>query len=73
MGELRIISGTARGMKLKDVPGDSTRPITDMVKEALFNIIGSDIEQSRFWDLFAGTGSVSLEASKSRSSLRQIN
>lgn len=62
MGELRIISGTARGMKLKDVPGDSTRPITDMVKEALFNIIGSDIEQSRFWDLFAGTGSVSLEA-----------
>jgi 16S rRNA (guanine966-N2)-methyltransferase len=62
MGELRIISGSAKGMKLKDVPGDSTRPITDMVKEALFNIIGPDIEQSRFWDLFAGTGSVSLEA-----------
>lgn len=62
MGELRIISGTARGMKLKDVPGDSTRPITDMVKEALFNIIGPDIEGSRMWDLFAGTGSVSLEA-----------
>jgi 16S rRNA (guanine966-N2)-methyltransferase len=62
MGELRIISGIARGMKLKDVPGDSTRPITDMVKEALFNIIGADIEESRIWDLFAGTGSVSLEA-----------
>lgn len=62
MGELRIISGKARGMKLKDVPGDSTRPITDMVKEALFNIIGADIYQSTIWDLFAGTGSVSLEA-----------
>ena len=49
-------------MKLKDVPGDSTRPITDMVKEALFNIIGSDICQASIWDLFAGTGSVSLEA-----------
>jgi 16S rRNA (guanine(966)-N(2))-methyltransferase RsmD len=62
MGELRIISGKARGMKLKDVPGDSTRPITDMVKEALFNIIGADIYQSTIWDLFAGTGAVSLEA-----------
>jgi len=62
MGELRIISGKARGMKLKDVPGDSTRPITDMVKEALFNIIGVDIYESKIWDLFAGTGSVSLEA-----------
>lgn len=62
MGELRIISGSARGMKLKDVPGDSTRPITDMVKEALYNIIGQDIENASMWDLFAGTGSVSLEA-----------
>jgi 16S rRNA (guanine(966)-N(2))-methyltransferase RsmD len=62
MGELRIIGGTAKGMKLKDVPGDSTRPITDMVKEALYNILGPDIEGARMWDLFAGTGSVSLEA-----------
>jgi 16S rRNA (guanine966-N2)-methyltransferase len=62
MGELRIIGGIAKGMKLKDVPGDSTRPITDMVKEALYNIIGSDIEDAKMWDLFAGTGSVSLEA-----------
>ncbi len=62
MGELRIISGTARGMKLRDVPGDSTRPITDMVKEALFNIIGPDIEGAAIWDLFAGTGAVALEA-----------
>lgn len=62
MGELRIIGGSAKGMKLKDVPGDSTRPITDMVKEALYNIIGVDIEGATMWDLFAGTGSVSLEA-----------
>jgi 16S rRNA (guanine966-N2)-methyltransferase len=62
MGELRIIGGIARGMKLKDVHGDSTRPITDMVKEALYNIIGDDIAGASFWDLFAGTGSVSLEA-----------
>ncbi len=62
MAELRIIRGTARGMKLRDVPGDSTRPITDMVKEALYNIIGEDIVGSTMWDLFAGTGSVSLEA-----------
>jgi 16S rRNA (guanine(966)-N(2))-methyltransferase RsmD len=62
MGELRIIGGKAKGMKLRDVPGDSTRPITDMVKEALYNIIGPDIEDAAIWDLFAGTGSVSLEA-----------
>jgi 16S rRNA (guanine966-N2)-methyltransferase len=62
MGELRIIGGIARGMKLKDVHGDSTRPITDMVKEALYNIIGEDIIGASIWDLFAGTGSVSLEA-----------
>jgi len=62
MGELRIIGGIAKGMKLRDVPGDSTRPITDMVKEALYNIIGPDIEGASMWDLFAGTGSVSLEA-----------
>jgi 16S rRNA (guanine(966)-N(2))-methyltransferase RsmD len=62
MAELRIIRGTARGMKLRDVPGESTRPITDMVKEALYNIIGDDIVNASMWDLFAGTGSVSIEA-----------
>lgn len=62
MGELRIIGGSARGMKLKDVPGDSTRPVTDMVKEAVYNIIGQDIEGATMWDLFAGTGSISIEA-----------
>ncbi|MCZ2288774.1 MAG: 16S rRNA (guanine(966)-N(2))-methyltransferase RsmD [Anaerolineales bacterium] len=59
---LRVISGAAKGRKLKSVPGDTTRPITDMVKEALFNIIGADVVDSSWWDLFAGTGAVGIEA-----------
>ena len=59
---LRVISGTAKGRKLKSVPGDTTRPITDMVKEALFNIIGVDVVDSSWWDVFAGTGAVGIEA-----------
>lgn len=62
MGGLRVISGVARGRKLRSVPGDSTRPITDRTKESLFNIIGGDIRGSTFLDLFAGTGSVGIEA-----------
>ena len=59
---IRVIAGTARGKQLKMVPGDSTRPIMDRVKEALFNIIGGDIIDATFLDLFAGTGSVGIEA-----------
>lgn len=59
---LRVISGKARGRKLKSVPGDTTRPITDRVKEALFNIISGDVVDSNWWDLFAGTGAVGIEA-----------
>jgi 16S rRNA (guanine966-N2)-methyltransferase len=58
----RIIAGKAKGMRLQDVPGDNTRPITDRVKESLFNIIGKDIEDSSIFDLFGGTGSVGIEA-----------
>ncbi len=59
---LRVISGIARGRKLKSVPGDTTRPITDRVKEALFNILAGDVVDSTWWDLFAGTGAVGIEA-----------
>lgn len=59
---LRVISGSARGRKLKSVPGDTTRPITDRVKEALFNILAGDVVDSTWWDLFAGTGAVGIEA-----------
>jgi 16S rRNA (guanine966-N2)-methyltransferase len=62
MGELRVIAGTARGRKLRTVPGDSTRPITDRAKESLFNILAGDLEDAQFLDLFAGTGSVGIEA-----------
>ena len=59
---LRVIAGSARGTKLKAVPGDTTRPIMDRVKEALFSIIGADIFEATFVDLYAGTGSVGIEA-----------
>ena len=62
MSELRIIGGKARGRRIRSVPGDTTRPITDKVREALFNIIGPDIQGAALLDLFAGTGSVGIEA-----------
>jgi 16S rRNA (guanine966-N2)-methyltransferase len=62
LGSPRIIAGKAKGFRLKSVPGDTTRPITDRVKEAVFNIIGGDIVDASFLDLFGGTGSVGLEA-----------
>ena len=57
-----MIGGKARGVRLKQVDASITRPITDRVKEALFNIIGSDIINSSMLDMFAGTGSVGIEA-----------
>lgn len=62
MGVIRVISGSAGGRKLRSVPGDTTRPITDKVRQALFNIIGLDIEGATFFDMFGGTGSVGIEA-----------
>jgi 16S rRNA (guanine(966)-N(2))-methyltransferase RsmD len=58
----RVIAGSARGHRLQLVPGDTTRPIQDKVKEALFNIIGPRIVGSLFFDMFAGTGAVGIEA-----------
>ncbi len=62
MSGLRVIGGRARGHKLRPVPGDTTRPITDRTKESLYNIIGADIIGASCLDLFAGTGSVGIEA-----------
>ncbi len=59
---MRVISGKARGHRLKRVPGDSTRPITDRVKENLFNILGDWVIGTNWLDLFAGTGQVGIEA-----------
>lgn len=58
----RVIAGSAKGQQLKLVPGDSTRPIMDRVKESLFNIIGQHIVGANFLDLFGGTGAVGIEA-----------
>lgn len=59
---MRVISGRAKGRRLKSVPGGGTRPITDRAKTSLFNILGHQVINSRFLDLFAGTGSVGIEA-----------
>lgn len=62
MSSPRINAGKLKGLRLKSIPGTSTRPITDRVKEALFNLIGPDIQGSKFLDMFGGTGSVGIEA-----------
>jgi len=59
---VRVITGKAKGYRLKAVPGGETRPITDRAKSALFSIIGDGIIEARFLDLFAGTGQVGIEA-----------
>jgi len=59
---MRVIAGSAKGIRLRAVPGTTTRPISDRVKEALFSILGESIVGARFLDLFAGTGSVGIEA-----------
>lgn len=59
---MRIIAGTARSLPLKSIEGRDTRPTTDRIKETLFNIIQPDIADSRFLDLFAGSGQIGLEA-----------
>jgi 16S rRNA (guanine966-N2)-methyltransferase len=59
---VRVIGGAAKGRRLRAVPGHTTRPITDRVKESLFNILGAQVENALFLDLFAGTGGVGIEA-----------
>lgn len=59
---LRIIGGEHRGRKLISPKGNAVRPSPEILREALFNILGEDIVDCHFLDLFAGTGSVGLEA-----------
>lgn len=59
---MRVIAGEAKGCTLKMVPGKGTRPVSDRVKESLFNILGQRVVGAYFLDLFAGTGSVGIEA-----------
>ena len=59
---MRVITGSARGRRLKELEGLETRPTTGKVKEALFSGIQFDIEGRRVLDLFAGTGQLGIEA-----------
>lgn len=58
---MRVITGTAKGKRLK-APRGKIRPLSDQAKEALFNILQNKISDAYFLDLFAGTGSVGIEA-----------
>jgi 16S rRNA (guanine966-N2)-methyltransferase len=59
---VRVIAGTAKGRRLKAVPGIGTRPTTDKVKEAIFSMIGPYFDGGLGLDLFAGTGGLGIEA-----------
>lgn len=58
---MRIITGTAKGVRLETLEGEHTRPTAERVKEALFSMIQFDIESRRVLDLFAGSGQLGLE------------
>lgn len=59
---MRVISGLARGTKLKTIDEMTTRPTLDRVKESLFNILQNQIKNSVVLDLFAGSGALGIEA-----------
>ncbi|MCR9246012.1 MAG: RsmD family RNA methyltransferase [bacterium] len=59
---LKIIGGEFGGRALKSVRGMGTRPLLGQVREALFNILGENIEDALVWDLFAGSGATGIEA-----------
>jgi 16S rRNA (guanine966-N2)-methyltransferase len=59
---MRIIAGEMRGRQLKTVEGMQTRPTSDKVKGAIFNILGDKVLDARVLDLFAGTGNLAIEA-----------
>lgn len=58
---MRVITGTARGRRLRTPENYDIRPTTDNVKESLFNIIQFDVEGRKVLDLFAGTGQLGIE------------
>ena len=59
---MRVISGSARGVRLKTPTGQSTRPTADRVKEAMFSIIQFELPGAKVLDLFGGTGQLGIEA-----------
>ena len=59
---MRISAGEHRGRRLQSVKGKATRPTSDLLRQAVFNVLGARIQGARVLDLFAGMGSVGLEA-----------
>lgn len=59
---MRVIGGTARGHRLQFPRGSETRPTSDKVREAIFNIVRDEFVDGRVLDLFAGTGAMGIEA-----------
>jgi 16S rRNA (guanine(966)-N(2))-methyltransferase RsmD len=72
MGNLSVIGGKAKGFNLQSVPGGKTRPIMAKVKAAIFNIVSPYTLGSTWLDLFAGTGSVGIEALSRGASLARF-
>src|SRR5262249_9060218 len=59
---MRVISGSAKGRALVAPKGDRTRPATDRIRESLFGILEPDLADARVLDLFAGAGTLGIEA-----------
>src|SRR5437879_3513375 len=59
---MRIFGGSARGRTLRAVPGSSTRPTADRVRQSIFDLLGQRMDGLSVLDLYAGTGALSLEA-----------
>jgi 16S rRNA (guanine(966)-N(2))-methyltransferase RsmD len=72
MGNLSVIGGRAKGYSLLSVPGTGTRPVMAKVKAAVFNIVSPYLLGSTWLDLFAGTGSVGIEALSRGASLARF-
>lgn len=59
---MRVIAGEYRGRKLRSLEGENTRPTTDKIKEAIFNMIGPYFPGGTVLDLFSGSGALAIEA-----------
>jgi 16S rRNA (guanine966-N2)-methyltransferase len=59
---MRIVAGRFGGRRLVAPPGEATRPTSDRVREALFSVLGAEVQDARVLDLFAGSGALGLEA-----------
>lgn len=61
-GPVRITGGQMKGRRLASLKGQRIRPSTDLIRQAIFNLIGQDMAEIKVLDLFAGTGSLGIEA-----------